>query len=127
MAYSRHSPSPYSGGTTFVHYRSSKTSKTAAASGSCRGGRSAGREACGEGESWMERSGDGGAAVEAVREEGVAAGPAAVRGASAAVATKPSRGSEAGGGWCERGVASGSRRVGDGGEIPYIEGVERGV
>jgi hypothetical protein len=80
MAYSRHSPSPYSGGTTFVHYRSSKTSKTAAASGSCRGGRSAGREACGEGESWMERSGDGGAAVEAVREEGVAAGPAAVRG-----------------------------------------------
>jgi hypothetical protein len=73
----------------FVHYRSSKTSKTGAASGQCRDGRSASREARGEGESWMDRSRDGGAAVEAAREEGVAVGPAAARGASAAVAVMP--------------------------------------
>jgi hypothetical protein len=82
-------PAVLGGAAAFLHYRSSKTSKTGAASGQCRGGSSASREARGEGESWMERSRGGGAAVEAAREEGVAVGPATARGVSAAVAVMP--------------------------------------
>jgi hypothetical protein len=76
------------GAAAFLHYRSSKTNKTGAASGQCHDTHPR-QEARGEGESWMERSRDGGVAVEAAREEGVVVGPAAARGASAAVAVMP--------------------------------------